>query len=389
MSELVHQPLFWLAAVTSLFVTAIVIELAIGNRRVLWLAQVAPTPATNSLPKISLIVAGRNEERNVERAMRSLLAQDYPNLELIAVDDRSDDSTGAILDRIAAQEPRLKVIHVRELPQGWLGKCNALQSGSEQATGEWLLFADADIFMDPTSLSRAMAHALANKLDHLAIAPRIVMQGFLVNCFVTFFGMAFTSYFKPWKARDPKSDKYMGVGAFNMVRAEVYRKLGGHKPIAMRPDDDMMFGKLIKKNGFRQDILFGGDLMSVEWYSSFGELVGGLMKNSFSGTDYRISLIVIATVLHSLCSLWPYAALFLTTGVIWWLNLSIIIVLSLGAMDCGRFFGTSPWRGIFYPIGCLLFLYILWRATYLTLANDGINWRGTHYSLKELKANKV
>lgn len=387
MADLLWQPLFDLGVVTLLFVTAIFVELSIGNRKVRWLDTIAP--ATGSLPRISLIVAGCNEERNVEKAMRSLLAQDYPNLELIAVDDRSTDSTGAILDRIASQEQRLKVIHIRELPKGWLGKCNALYVGSQKATGDWLIFADADIVMDSTTLSRAMGHVLKNGFDHLAIAPKIVMDGFLVNCFVTFFGVAFTSYFKPWKARDPKSNKYMGIGAFNMVRAEVYQKVSGHKPIAMRPDDDMMFGKLVKMNGFRQEVVFGGELMHVEWYSSYRELVGGLMKNAFSGTDYRVWMVAAATVVHATLSLWPFAALFLTSGIVWWLNFAIVMVLLAGAMDCAKFFGSAAWRGIFYPIGCLLFLYIVWRATFLTLWNDGIHWRGTHYSLKELKANRL
>jgi len=386
-AEVLHQPLFYLAAFTLLFVTAVVVELSIGNRRVRWLDTIVP--ATGNLPKISLVVAGRNEERNVERAMRSLLAQDYPNLELIAVDDRSEDSTGAILDRLAANEPRLRVIHVRELPAGWLGKCHALHAGSEAASGEWLIFADADIVMDSTVLARAIAYALEQKLDHLAIAPRIEMKGFLVNCFASFFGMVFSSYFKPWKVSDPASNKYMGIGAFNMVRAEVYRKLGGHRPIAMRPDDDMMFGKLIKKNGFLQDVLFGGRLMSVEWYSSFREMVGGLMKNSFSGTDYRVWMIVVATIVHLLFGFWPFLALLLTGGIVWWLNLASVIVLTAGSMDAARYFGLTAWRGVCYPIGCLIFIYIIWRATVLTLANDGIDWRGTHYSLKELKANRV
>jgi glycosyltransferase involved in cell wall biosynthesis len=383
-----HQPLFWLAVITLFFVVFVVAELCLGSRKVKWLHTIAPMTGPD-LPKISLIVAGRNEERNVEKAMRSLLAQDYPNLELIAVDDRSNDNTGAILDRIAAQEPRLKVIHVRELPPGWLGKCHALHAGSEHALGEWLLFADADIVMDPTTLGRAIAYALENKIDHLAVAPRIEMKGFLTNCFAAFFGMTFTAYFKPWKVSDPKSDKYMGIGAFNMVLTEVYRKIGGHRPIAMRPDDDMMFGKLIKKNGYRQDILFGGKLMSVEWYSSFSEMVGGLMKNSFSGTDYRVSVVIVGTVVHLVCSFWPFAALLLTGGVVWWINLAIVLILLGGSMDCARFFGLPAWRGFFYPLGCALFLYIVWRATWITLANDGIDWRGTHYSLKELKANRV
>jgi hypothetical protein len=390
---LLSDPFFYLACVTLVLVLLFVVELAAGNRKARWLGSIEPAtakPSGEAGPKVSLIVAGRNEERNVRRAVLSLLEQDYPNLEIIVVDDRSTDSTGAILGQLQREAgSRLRVVHLSELPAGWLGKCHALQTGSEKAAGDWLLFADADIVMEKTCVSRAVSYALEQELDHLAIGPEIKVDGFLPNVFCAFFGMAFTSYVKPWKVIDPKSANYIGIGAFNMIRAEVYRKLGGHKPIAMRPDDDMMLGKLVKKSGFRQDVLFGGNLMSVEWYSSFRELVGGLMKNCFAGVGYSVGLVVVATVAHLVCSLWPFAALILTSGAVWWLNLAIAAALIVASADSARFYGVCPWYGLTYPLGVLIFFYIVWRATFVTLWNDGIDWRGTHYSLKELKANRV
>ncbi len=386
--EAFHSPLFYLAAVTLFFVISAGLELALGNRKVGRLKDVARA-AGPDLPGVSLIVAARNEERNIEQALRSLLAQDYPRLEIVVVDDRSTDTTAAILDGMSHEHTRLKIIHLKELPHGWLGKCRALQSGSECASGDWLIFADADIVMEPTVVSRAVAFAIQRKIDHLPIAPVIRLSGFLTNCFAGFFGAVFNAHYKPWKVGDPKSRYFIGIGAFNMIRADVYRRIGRHRPIAMRPDDDVMLGKLVKKNGFRQEILFADDLMSVEWYSSFREMVGGLMKNSFAGAGYSVSFVVLATILQLATSLWPFTALFFTSGTVWLLNAAIVLALLTVAADSAKYFGLKFWAGLAYPIGNLLFLYIIWRATFLTLIHDGIDWRGTHYSLKELKANKV
>jgi len=386
--EVLHQPLFYLAAVTLALVAGMGLELALGNRKVKWLKNVAPA-AGPDLPNVSLIVAGRNEERNIERALRSLLNQDYSKLEIVVVDDRSADSTGAILDRMAREHPRLKVVHLEELPPGWLGKCHALQAGSEHASGEWLIFADADIVMKPAVVSRAVAFAVEQKIDHLPVAPMIRMAGFLTNCFAGFFGTVFNARFKPWKVSDPKSGYFIGIGAFNMIRADAYRKIGRHQAIAMRPDDDIMLGKLVKKYGFRQEILFAGDMMTVEWYSSFREMVGGLMKNSFAGARYSVAIIIAITLFQLVVSLWPFLALFLTSGAVWLLNAAVVAALLIIAVDSAKYFGLNPWAGLAFPLGNLIFLYIIWRATVVTLFHDGIDWRGTHYSLKELKANKV
>jgi glycosyltransferase involved in cell wall biosynthesis len=380
------DPLFYLACLTLVLVLVIAVELAAGNRKARWLGSIEPAKRG---PKVSLVVAARNEQRNVRQAIQSLLSQTYPNLEIIVIDDRSTDSTGRILDELAASDKRLNVVHIKELPPGWLGKCNALHTGAAKATGDWILFADADIVMEKSSVSRAVTFVEEEKLDHLAIGPRIEVTGLLPNAFCAFFGMAFTAYFKPWRVSDPKSRYYIGVGAFNMIRAAAYRSFGGHGTIAMRPDDDMMLGKLVKKHGFRQDVLFGGSLMCVEWYCSFRELVQGLMKNSFAGTGYSVAVVVAATLLHLVGSVWPFAALFLTEGPVWCLNLLIVATLIGTSADSARFYGIHPWYGLTYPLGVLIFFYILWRATIVTLWNDGIDWRGTHYPLKELKANRV
>ncbi|MGO9243623.1 MAG: glycosyltransferase [Verrucomicrobiia bacterium] len=380
--------LFWLAVVTLLLVLATTVEFAIGNRSLSRLGDLPPFTGSPA-PKVSVIIAARNEARKIERGLQSVLTQDYPNIEFIAVDDRSTDETGSILDRIAGTEPRLHVAHTTDLPGGWLGKTHALNFGAERAAGELLLFTDADVVMERSVISRAVGYLLLHQIDHLAITPQLRMPGALLSMFGGTFALFFVAYAKPWKARDPKSRRHIGIGAFNLVRAEAYRAIGGHHAIAMRPDDDMKLGKVIKKHGYRQDMVLSGKLITVEWYSSFGELVRGLEKNSFAAVEYNLLVVILSSVALLVVLVWPLVALLVTHGATRWLNLAIVVLLTMLHMDNAQTHGAKRWHCVGLPVTALLFQYIIWRATLKTLRNNGIDWRGTHYSLKELKANKV
>jgi glycosyltransferase involved in cell wall biosynthesis len=380
--------LFWLAVVTLLFVLATAVEFAIGNRSLTRLESVAPFQGDPS-PKVSVVVAARNEARKIEAALRSILAQDYPNLEFIFVDDRSTDETATILDRLANKDTRIHVVRIMELPKGWLGKNHAQHFGAQRVTGELILFTDADVIMEPSVISRAVAYLHREPIDHLAITPQLQMPGLLLGMFGGAFALFFGLYAKPWKARDPKSPRHIGIGAFNLVRSEAYRAIGGHQAIAMRPDDDMKLGKLLKKHGFHQDFVLGDGLITVEWYSSVGELIHGLEKNTFAGVEYNLAVVVAFSIAQFAIFIWPLLALAFTHGAIWWLNLAVVASLVILYMDNAHCHGAKRWHCVGFPVTALLFQYIIWRATLLTLVNNGIDWRGTHYSLTELKANKL
>ena len=358
-----------------------------GNRSIRFLKDLPPL--AGSLPRVSIIIPARNEERNLEEALRSVLALDYGNLEIDVVDDRSTDRTGEILDRMAAADPRLRVVHVRELPAGWLGKNHALWLGAEKATGEFLLFTDADVVMEPSTLRRAVGAMTADGLDHLTASPTIDRPSALFEMFIGAFSLFFALFTKPWAVKDPKSSAHVGIGAFNLVRASAYRAAGGHRAIAMRPDDDLKLGKLLKKNGFRPEFVFGQGLIRVEWYASVRDLIQGLMKNAFSGVDYRVSVVVLSTVFQLTFLVWPFLAVFLVPGPARWLNLASALLLVGLCWLNAPLAGVRRWHGVGFPLATLLFLYIVWRATILTLWNRGIVWRGTRYPLSELKANKV
>ena len=379
---------FWLAAVTLLFTLLVMIELLIGNRSVEALRDMPSVPGT-SPQKVSIIVAARNEQRNIRSALQSLLDLEYPNYELIVIDDRSEDATGEILDALAASAPRLNVIHIDSLPDGWLGKNHALWVGSRQAAGNYLLFTDADIIMESTVLTRAVAYFERNHLDHLAVTPSMQMPTTFLGMFGVSFMVIFALFSRPWKAKNPKSRFHIGIGAFNMVRAEAYRHVGGHETIRLRPDDDIKLGKIIKQSGFRQSVAYAPEYLAVEWYSSISEAIRGLEKNTFSGADYNILLVVSGAASQILFSIWPFAALLLTSGITWYMNLAVILLSLILYADCARFHHSRVWYAIGYPVATTLFAVIMMRTMILNLVQGGIYWRGTFYSLKELKANKV
>lgn len=380
--------LFWIALATLVLTLLAAIGLFLGNRSVGALRDVCPD-AVDNLQRVSIIVAARNEQRNIREALTSLLNLSYPNYELIVVNDRSEDATGKILAELALESARLKVICIDALPPGWLGKNHALWAGSQESGGELLLFTDADIIMEPTVLTRAVNFMNENRLDHLAATPSMKMPSTFLGMFGAAFIVIFSLFARPWKARDPKSRFHIGIGAFNLVKAHAYRMAGGHETIRLRPDDDIKLGKIIKRAGFRQDAAYAPEFLAVEWYASVGEVVRGLEKNAFSGADYNIPVVLAGALFHILCSVWPFVAIFILSGWTQMIYLATVVLIMLTVADTARFHLSRSWYAVGYPLAATLFVYILLRTMLLNLIQGGIRWRGTFYSLKELKANRI
>jgi glycosyltransferase involved in cell wall biosynthesis len=380
--------LLMVAALTLLFWAGFSIDLIYGSFRTPSLKKIVPCQ-NNAPPKVSVIIPARNEERNIEVALQSVLRQDYPNLEFFVINDRSTDRTGAILRRMSAADPRLRLVELNELPPGWLGKNYALYFGAQQAGGDLLLFTDADIVMQPATLRLAVAYLTEHHLDHLTLSPDIKMRGVVLGMLTATFFILFSLFARHWKARDPKSSHSVGIGAFNLVLANAYHAAGTHRAIAMRPDDDLKLGRLIKKSGFRQELLFGRGMIAVEWYASFRDMIDGLMKNGFASVNYSLTALILSTVTLFLVNDWPFLGICLTHGSTRILN--ILSALCALALACGgsRFCGSKWWYGLGYPVFVLIFIGILWRSALRALANGGIDWRGTHYPLDQLRANKV
>jgi glycosyltransferase involved in cell wall biosynthesis len=350
-------------------------------------------PATpNGNPRVSIIVPARNEEEHIGPALTTLLRLDYDNYEVIAVDDRSTDRTGEVMDRIASTPEaggRLKGIHVAELPPGWLGKVHAMWSAANQANGDWLLFTDADVLFQPDVLSRALAYAEAERADHLVLFPRMIMESPGERMMIGFFQTLFVFGHRPWKVADPKTRDHMGVGAFNLIRRSVYDAIGTYEALRFEVLDDMKLGKVVKNAGYAQRNVYGADLISLRWAKGAMGMVNNLTKNFFAVMSFQWWRLLLSVFALAFLNLMPFLGIWLAHG---WARLPYALALaSLFAIHVGMA-GRSDvpaYYFVLHPVGATLFIYIMLRSMTLTLARGGVVWRGTFYPLEELRKGMV
>ena len=343
-------------------------------------------------PRVSIIVPACNEEADIEQGLSGLLALDYGNYEVIAVNDRSTDHTGEIMDRVAASPAahgRLRVVHVTELPPGWLGKTHAMWSAGLQAGGDWLLFTDADVLFKPEVLRRALAYAESENADHVVVFPRIIMKRPGEKMMIAFFQTLFTFGHRPWRVADPETKDHMGVGAFNLVRRTAYEAVGTYKALRMEVLDDMKLGKVLKNARFRQRNVFGDDLISVRWAKGAMGVVDNLTKNFFAVLSFQWWRTVASVFGLFFLNLGPFLGIWLAHG---WARVPYVVALgSMFLIYLGMSFKSSipPYYFLLHPISTMMFEYTLIRSMVLTLRNDGVIWRGTKYPLEELRKGVV
>ena len=343
-------------------------------------------------PRVSIIVPACNEEEDIEQGLSGLLALDYDHYEVIAVNDRSTDHTGEIMDRVAASPAahgRLRVVHVTELPPGWLGKTHAMWSAGLQAGGDWLLFTDADVLFKPEVLRRALAYAESENADHVVVFPRIIMKRPGEKMMIAFFQTLFTFGHRPWRVADPDTKDHMGVGAFNLVRRTAYDAVGTYKALRMEVLDDMKLGKVLKNARFRQRNVFGDDLISVRWAKGAMGVVDNLTKNFFAVLSFQWWRTVASVFGLFFLNLGPFLGIWLAHG---WARVPYMVALgSMFLIYLGMSFKSSipPYYFLLHPISTMMFEYTLIRSMVLTLRNDGVTWRGTKYPLEELRRGVV
>jgi glycosyltransferase involved in cell wall biosynthesis len=364
------------------------LRIAYGALKLPWIKDFSPITGTD-VPRISLLFAARDEEEKLPGALATLAELDYPELEIIGVDDRSGDATGRILDEFAASHPRFRAIHVKELPARWLGKPHALQQAYEASSGEWLLFTDADVRFKVDVLRRAMRLAAERKLDHLSLFGDVEMVGFWEKVVVTFFGMAFHMATAPSDVINPKSRAYVGVGAFQLMKRTAYEAAGTHRRLAMEVVDDMKLGKIVKQAGFRSAVAVAQDFVVVRWHAGARNLINGVTKNFFAGSGFSVTRVAIAVVGLFLMNVLPFAGLVFGHG---WIRIfagiCVVIVLCFHA-GVDIVMRVSPLYCFTAPIGAVVFAYMLLRSTVYTLKQGGIVWRGTFYPLEALKRGAV
>jgi glycosyltransferase involved in cell wall biosynthesis len=365
----------------------IAVRCTLAARSMPMLAE-GPPPPLDTLPSLTVVLAARDEELTIRRCLESLLAQDYPGLKIVCVDDRSTDATGRIADELETIHPgRLHVIHIVELPAGWLGKCHALWRGTQGVDSEHILFTDADVFFEPTALSRAAAHAHREQADLLCAFPEMIMPTLWERVFTLGFAIVYLSGASPHAAQRERSRLYMGIGAFNLVRRELHERAGGHRALRLEVLDDLMLGRQIKRLGGRLRAAYGHGLFSIRWQSSVMGHIRGLEKNVFASFDYRaiyaiwiVALLLTANVGPLIClafGSFPARVISLVT----WLGLMPWI-----AAQGGRGVRLAALHGPLMPLGGALMGAAIFNSMWRTLRQGGIRWRDTFHPLSELRA---
>ena len=348
-------------------------------RRIRVLPRVRSLPE-DVLPPLSVLIAARNEAGCLPRTLQALLKQDYPaeRLQIIVVNDRSEDATGELL----AGFEGIQAVHIDTLPEGWLGKCHALHQASRLAQGELLLLMDADVELRPDALRQAASAMQKRRLDHLIASPRLILNSLWEQLFLVYFHVAFGFRYLPGHADSDRKDIYIGMGAFNLVRASAYARIGGHVALRQAVLDDMELGRRIKGAGLRQQVFAALDRVQVRWFEGWRGLFSGLGKNAFAACDYRVGIALGAvslTLSVCLAPLWLMARL--EPGA--WLAWSAVTAFAWRNRGC---VGHAGWACPLWPLGGILVALAIGYSTLVTLTR-GVQWRGRSYRLRELRAH--
>lgn len=351
-------------------------------RKIGQLRLVTTTPSPGELPLVSVVIAARNEQKALERCIESLVSQTYSHLEICVVNDRSDDGTAEIIERMSSRYSNVTGLEITSLPENWIGKSHALWQGTKQANGSWLLFTDADILFHPDCLEKAVAYSWREGLDHLTLIPEFQGPHLLSKWYSTFIFLAASSFGMLWKVRKVGTSQSFGVGAFNLVKREVYDAIGTHEAISYVTTDDATLGKRIKQAGYKQDVLYGNRLVSVwNWYESAGQLIRSVEKSVFS-----IPAAIVTSLNCILTMIYPWVGLFVGP-----MSARILCAVSLLAVMAqyaiySRHSGSGFWYGIAHPLVGLLLIVGGLGGAIRASRRGGMTWRGTTYDRKNLKA---
>jgi len=342
--------------------------------------------AANDSPRITVIVPARNEQRDIAATLQSLLAQDYPNLTIMAVDDRSTDSTGSIIDLLISD--RLRVIHVTELPPDWLGKTHAMAVAAKLAIAElapdYLLFTDADILFRPDTIRRALANVAATGADHFVLFPTLIIRHWGEAALISFFQVLGHWSTRPWRVADPRAKRdAIGIGAFNLMRTSAYLRVGGFESLRMEIVEDIALARRVKELELRQRVAFGLDLVRVYWASGVSGIINGLTKNLFTVFRYSPALTVLGCVGLAAMTIAPFIALFVP-GYRLPAAIAVASIISAYVPMSPRT-GITAWNGLLAPFAGAAIIYATLRSAFVTLRQGGVVWRGTFYSLEELR----
>jgi GT2 family glycosyltransferase len=376
----------WLVACAWLYK---LIEAARGLARVPNLLEPEYDVAPDGNPSVMVIVPARNEAANVAACLESLVKQDYANLRVLAVDDRSTDATGAIMQACAtANGARLEVLQITELPANWLGKTHAMAEAAlaamETHNPDYLLFTDADIVFRPDAIRRSLARAVATQADHFVLLPTALVKTIGEGMLLAYLQVMSLWAVRSWRVADAKAKRdAIGVGAFNLMRASAYRQVGGFEAAPMEILEDVELGRRVKRAGLRQRIATGPGMVCVHWAAGARGIVSGMTKNLYAAFQFRLVFLLAAALWLAVFCIAPACLIalpgFRLAGLVAWAAAAGLYALS------ARTSRISAAYALTLPVAAAVVVYSMLRSMAITIVRGGVEWRGTFYRLSELR----
>ncbi|MFT3893516.1 MAG: glycosyltransferase [Anaerolineales bacterium] len=368
---------------------------------------VEPATLPQNAPLISICIPARNEERNIRVCVESALGQDYPNLEVIVLDDRSTDGTLEILRQIrvesasllAERKQRAVSLHIvdgSDLPSGWAGKPHALYQASAPAHGEWLCFIDADTFLASETISSCYAKAIETKADMFTIMTFQILGSFWEKTVMPLVMTALSVGFSPRKVNDPKTKDAIANGQFIMIKRSVYDAIGGHESVKDNIVEDKAISQQVKWNGYRLIVADGMKVARTRMYTSLPEMWEGWTKNIYLGLSDQPGLMALGvfgallTVITSLfLPVWPLLGIYWYLNGGEWMALAVIIesLLLWGYLIFTRAkasvkMGISQWYALTTPLGAGVFGAMMFTSAWRVVTRRGVTWKGRVYASK-------
>jgi chlorobactene glucosyltransferase len=344
---------------------------------------------------ISVIVPMRNEEKNVERCIASLMNQDYSSYELIAVDDMSTDNTPSILNDLSNRYTNLRTLRGSPIPKGWVGKTHALSQGARIAKGKWLLFIDADTYSAPYTLRSALFYARRYKADMLSLFPFQELHTFWERVTQP---IIFASMFRAFpndKVNDPDLEEAFAIGQFILIRRDVYEAVGGHESIRDKIVEDVALAKLVKGSGYVLRVAGGMRLIKTRMYESLHGIWEGWTKNLFLGIEKNWVLLIRSLFILSLLGYLPIFPL-LKPGIVFSSTEGLVhlVILLEGfwlvflnvyiAWENTKTYYIPAYYAIFYPLSITIFIGIMLASAYKVMSGKGIRWKERSYVVKTI-----
>jgi cellulose synthase/poly-beta-1,6-N-acetylglucosamine synthase-like glycosyltransferase len=339
-------------------------------------------------PSVLIVVPARNEETNIEACVRSLLAQDYPRMQVCVVDDQSTDRTAAIVRALAASDPRLELRQSPPLPAGWLGKPHALDVGTRGGKADYFLFIDADVRLQPSTLRRSIASAQKSQAGLLTVTPTLIAESFWERAAQPVIGMLLYSLLDPVKVRNPDSSVAAAYGPYLLFKRSAYEKIGGHGSVAMEVIEDLRLAQIVKQARLGLGYVHGVDGVDLRMYDSLRALVNGWRKNFHIVLGQALWISPLAAIAVTLVFTLPTVAI-AVTGLRWLIHCSLDAASALPAVFCyladwlarislHRNFRIT-WRGS-RALGGLVVAYILCSSSYRAWKGKPVTWRGRSYA---------